>query len=240
MTRDHDEMSQKAASHLARALRRKPGLLLGLATGATPTRTYERLAQMRTRRPALFRGVRIVKLDEWLGLPMDHPATCETYLREHVLGPWAVPRSRYRGFRSRPRDARAECARLARWLARQGPFDLCVLGLGRNGHLLMNEPADALPAGPHVARLAASTRAHSMVRAMKTPPRRGLTMGLADILRARAILLLVSGAQKAAALRRLLSGRVTTRCPASLLWLHPDVTVLCDRDALPGGPGAGR
>jgi galactosamine-6-phosphate isomerase len=234
MARDHDEMSQKAATLLARALRQKPGLLLGLATGATPTRAYERLAAMRRRGTSLFRRVRIVKLDEWLGLPPAHPATCETYLRENVLGPWGVPRSRYHGFRSRPRDARAECARLARWLARHGPFDLCVLGLGRNGHLLMNEPADALPAGPHVARLAASTRAHSMVRAMKTPPRRGLTMGLADILRSRAILLLVSGRHKAAPLRRLLSGRVTTRCPASLLWLHPDVTILCDRDALPG------
>ena len=150
---------------------------------------------MRTRRPALFRGVRIVKLDEWLGLPMDHPATCETYLRENVLGPWAVPRSRYQGFRSRPRDPRAECARLARWLAPR-PLRPVRPGAGRNGHLLMNEPADGLAAGPHVARLAASTRAHSMVRAMKTPPRRGLTMGLADILRSRAILLLVSGAPR--------------------------------------------
>ena len=240
MARDHDEMSQKAASHLARALRRKPGLLLGLATGATPTRAYQRLARMRRTRPALFQGVRIVKLDEWLGLPMDHPATCETYLREKVLRPWGVPRSRYHGFPSRPRDPGAECARLARWLARHGPFDLCVLGLGRNGHLLMNEPAEALSAGPHVARLAASTRAHSMVRAMKAPPRRGLTMGLADILRSRAILLLVSGGHKAAPLRRLLSGRVTTRCPASLLWLHPDVTVFCDRDAWPAGPRIAR
>jgi galactosamine-6-phosphate isomerase len=237
---DHDAMSRKAASHLARALRRKPDLRLGLATGATPTRTYERLAQMRTRRPGLFRAVRIVKLDEWLGLPMDHPASCETYLRENVLGPWGVPRARYHGFHSRPPDARAECARLARWLARHGPLDLCVLGLGRNGHLLMNEPAAVLAAGPHVARLAPSTRAHSMVRAMKAPPRRGLTMGLADILRSRAVLLLVSGSHKAAPLRRLLRGGVTTRCPASLLWLHPDVTVLCDRDALPGGLGAGR
>ena len=240
MARDHEDMSQKAAARMARALRGKPGLLLGLATGATPTRTYERLAQMRRGRPTLFRGVRIVKLDEWLGLPADHPATCATYLRENVLGPWGVPRSRYHGFRSRPRDARAECARLARWLARHGPLDLCVLGLGRNGHLLMNEPAEALTAGPHVARLAAQTRAHSMLRSMKTPPRRGLTLGLGDILQSRAILLLVSGRHKAAPLRRMLSGRVTTRCPASLLWLHPDVTVLCDRAARPAVRGRHR
>jgi galactosamine-6-phosphate isomerase len=233
IARDHDEMSRKAAILIARALRQKPGLALGLATGATPTRTYERLAQRRRRQPALFRGVRVVKLDEWLGLPLDHPATCETYLREQVLGPWGVPRSRYLGFHSRPRHPRAECARVARGLARRGRLDLCVLGLGRNGHLLMNEPAPALAAGPHVARLAPSTRAHSMVRALKAPPRRGLTMGMADILRSRAILVLVSGREKTAPLRRMMSGAVTTRCPASLLWLHPDVTVLCDREAWP-------
>jgi galactosamine-6-phosphate isomerase len=231
IARDHDEMSQKAAARIARELRRKPRLLLGLATGATPTRTYAGLAQMRAREPSLLRRVRIVKLDEWLGVPMRHAATCETYLRENVLGPWQVARSRYRGFRSQPPDAAAECARLARWLARHGPLDLCVLGLGRNGHLLMNEPADALRAGPHVARLTPSTRAHSMVRALKNPPRRGLTVGLADILRSTAILLLVSGRHKMVPLRRMMSGRVTTRCPASLLWLHPDVTVYCDRES---------
>jgi galactosamine-6-phosphate isomerase len=231
IARDHDDISRRAAARIAGALRRNPGLLLGLATGATPTRTYQRLARMRARQPSPFRAVRIVKLDEWLGLPMDHPATCETYLRQNVLGPWGVPRKRYHGFPSRLRDAAAECARQARWLARHGPFDLCVLGLGTNGHLLMNEPADALPPGPHVARLAATTRAHSMLRALTAPPRRGLTMGLGDILRSRAILLLVSGRAKATPLRRMLSGRVTTRCPASFLWLHPDVTVLCDRDA---------
>jgi 6-phosphogluconolactonase/glucosamine-6-phosphate isomerase/deaminase len=95
----------------------------------------------------------------------------------------------------------------------------------------MNEPATALRPGPHVARLAASTRRHSMLEGLKTLPRRGLTLGMADILQSRAILLLVSGRQKAAPLRRMLSGRVTTRCPASFLSLHPDVTIYCDRAA---------
>ena len=158
IARDHGAMSRQAAARIARDVRRRPDLLLGLATGATPTRTYAELAEMGAREPSL---------------PMRHPATCETYLRENVLGPWEVARSRYHGFQSQPHDAAAECARLARWLARHGPLDLCVLGLGRNGHLLMNGPAVALRAGPHVARLAPSTRAHSMVKAMKTPPRRG-------------------------------------------------------------------
>jgi galactosamine-6-phosphate isomerase len=231
VAKDHEQLSRDAAARIAAAIRRKPGLLLGVVTGASPTRTYEQLAERRAAEPTLFRRVRIVKLDEWLGLPPRHPASCESYLREKLLGPAGIPRSRYQGFHIRPPDAGADCARLARWLSRHGPIDLCVLGLGRNGHLLMNEPAAALTPGPHVARLAASTRRHSMLEGLKTLPRRGLTMGMADILQSRAILLLVSGGPKVAPLRRMLSGRVTTRCPASFLWLHRDVTVYCDRAA---------
>jgi putative deaminase/isomerase len=237
---DHEHSSRRAAQRIAVAVRRKPALLLGLATGATPTLVYARLAQMRAGRPSLFRRVRVVKLDEWLGLPMHHSGTCETYLREKVLGPWGIARSRYQGFRSRPKDERAECARVARWLSRHGPIDLCVLGLGTNGHLLLNEPAASLSPGPHVARLSSTTRRHSMVRAMKRPPTHGLTIGLADILRSRTILLLVSGRHKAAPLERMMTGGVTARCPASFLWLHPDVTVYCDREAGRALPGARR
>ena len=231
VAKDHEEMSRLAAARIAAAIRRKPDLLLGVVTGASPTRTYEHLARMRAVEPWLFRRVRVVKLDEWLGLPPRHPASCESYLRERLLRPLRIPRSRYQGFQPRPKDAGAECARLARWLERHGPIDVCVLGLGRNGHLLMNEPAAALRSGPHVARLAASTRRHSMLEGLKTLPRLGLTMGMADILQSRAVLLLVSGRQKVAPLRRMLSGRVSTRCPASFLRLHPDVTVYCDRAA---------
>ena len=228
---DHEGSSQRAARRIAAALRRRPDLLFGLATGETPTRTYARLAGMRDREPSLFRRVRVIKMDEWLGLPMHHPSTCETYLRERVLEPWGVSPSRYEGFDSRPKDPELECARLSGWLARHGPIDLCVLGLGTNGHLLMNEPATSLVPGPHVARLSPATRRHSMVRSLSAPPRRGLTLGLGDILQSKEILLLVSGRHKAIALRRMTGGGVTTRCPASFLSLHPDVTVLCDREA---------
>lgn len=230
---DHEQMSRRAAARIAAAIRRKPALLLGVVTGATPTRTYEHLAARRAAEPALFARVRILKLDEWLGLPPRHPASCESYIQRNLLGPLRIARARYEGFRTRPKDAAADAARVARWLARQGPIDLCVLGLGRNGHLLMNEPGPALPPGPHVARLASSTRRHSMLTGLATPPRRGLTMGLADILRSREVLLLVSGRAKRAALARALEGTVTTRCPASFLWLHPNATVYSDRAAGP-------
>ena len=229
--KDEADLSRHAAAQVLRALRRNPDLLLGVATGRSPTLTYARLAAARAREPALFRRLRVLTLDEWLGLPARHPGSCEAYVREKLLGPLGVDRSRYRGWRTESRAPRLECERMSRWLRRHGPIDLCVLGLGQNGHLLMNEPAPAIDPAPHVARLAESTRRHSMLQSARTVPRFGLTVGLADVLRTRAILLLVSGRAKRAALERMLCGPVSTRCPASFLWLHPDVTVHYDEAA---------
>lgn len=233
-------MSRRAEGHILRALRRKPGLLLGVATGDTPARTYERLAKRGASEPALFRRARIVGLDEWLGLPARHPLTCASYIQKRIVRPLRIARARSQGFRATARDPRREAGRMSRWLSRNGPLDLCILGLGRNGHLLMNEPAAALPPFAHVARLAPSTRRHPTLRGLETPPRRGLTLGLGEILQSKAILLLVSGRHKRAALKRTLSGSVSPRCPASFLWLHPDVTVCCDRAAAPGAGKAPR
>ena len=230
---DHEEMSRRACAVVVAEVRTKPGLLLGVATGDTPTRTYERLAEVRIEEPALFDHCLILALDEWLGLPPGHPASCQSYLREKLLGPLRIPVSRYRGFRAQAKDPEAECRRMSRWLGRSGPMDVCILGLGRNGHLLMNEPGAALSYAPHRARLAESTRRHSMLTSAKTAPRFGLTLGLADVLQARRILLLVSGRQKRLPLRRMLAGQVSAACPASFLWLHGDVTVYCDRAAAP-------
>lgn len=231
LVEDYEDMSRRAAAHILLALRRRPELLLGVVTGDTPRRTYERLAEARAGRPALFRRLRVVTLDEWLGLPKRHASSCETFVRRTIVGPLGVDRSRRQGWRSDARSPLAECRRMSRWLGREGPMDVCVLGLGRNGHLLMNEPGPALDPTPHAARLAPSTRRHPMLRSARPRPRFGLTLGLADILRSKAILLLVSGRHKAAPLKRMLAGAVFTRCPASFLWLHPDVTVYCDREA---------
>ena len=155
-----EEMSRAAADFLIAELRRKPDLLLCTATGASPTRTYEMLAEERGRNAGLFQRLRILKLDEWGGLAMDDPGSCECYLQQHVLGPLGVSKDRYTGFQSQPNDPDAECARMRSWLGANGPIDVCLLGLGTNGHLAMNEPADVLDPFAHVAQLAQTTLAH--------------------------------------------------------------------------------
>lgn len=230
---DYDDMSRRAARDVLREVRRKPDLLLGVATGDSPLGTYERLARERAKGRAQFGAMRVLALDEWIGLAPGHPVACETYVRDRILGPLGIRSAQYQGFGSKARHRQAECRRVAAWLERQGPMDLCILGLGRNGHLLMNEPAKTLEPEAHVARLAPSTRRHPTLKAAGVSPRFGYTLGLGDVLQSKRILLLVSGRHKAAPLRRILEGRVTTACPASFLWLHGDVTIYCDRAASP-------
>ncbi len=231
---DYRAMSRAAADWLAAEIERKPDSLLCLATGSSPALTYELLAAQAAERPELFRKARILKLDEWGGLPMSHPSTCESYLRERLVKPLGLKRDRFFGWRSQPADPEAECRRIESWLQRHGPIDLCVLGLGLNGHLGFNEPAPALRPGPHVARLSRTSLTHSMLRGGAEGLLHGLTLGMADILRAAKALLLVSGAPKRRPMRRLLARRIAPGFPASFLWLHPSWTLLCDRAAACG------
>ncbi len=232
----YEAMSRAAADLVCGELRRQPDLLLCVSAGATPARTYEILAARYCRQPKLFERMRVVQIDEWGGLAPRDPATCEMDLSHKVLDPLRVSRNRFKGLRTDATDLEAECDRMQGWLAANGPIDVCILGLGTNGHVGMNEPAEALAPRTHVATLAESSRGHGMLKDMAKKPRYGLTLGLADILGSRRVLLLVNGKRKRPAVRRLMRPEISTLFPASFLWLHPDATVLCDRDAAPDFP----
>lgn len=228
----YEEMSRRAARTLMHRIVHEPDVLLCAATGSSPTGTYEIMAEAWHGRPDLTGRLRVVKLDEWGGLTKSDAGSCEAYLRRHLLGPLNIPDDRYLGFRGDAPDAQDECRAVADRLGAAGPIGVCVLGLGLNGHLGFNEPADALRPHAHVAMLSAESLAHPMVRDAGKPIRYGLTLGVADILQSRSILLLVNGRHKRQALRRLLEDRtVSPQFPASILWLHTDVTCLCDADA---------
>jgi galactosamine-6-phosphate isomerase len=228
---DYEALSRQGADILIECLRHTPDALVCLAAGATPTRMYALVAEHYRREPKLFERMRVLKLDEWGGLAMDDPASCEQFLRQTLVEPLRL-QERYVAFNSQPADPASESARIADWLNVHGPIDLCVLGLGMNGHLGFNEPGPHLIPHAHVAELSAESSSHAMLDQARTRPTYGLTIGMADILQARQVLLLVSGPGKSGPLRILLRGEISTEFPASLLWLHPNVTLLCDSPAM--------
>lgn len=225
-------MSRAAADRVLAALGRKPDLLLCAATGHSPLGLYRLLAEEARQDPARFAAMRVLKLDEWGGVPPEDPQTCESYLRAELLGPLNISEDRYFSFASDPADPAAECARIQALIAAQGPIDLCVLGLGRNGHIAFNEPAEELQPHCHVAALSADSMQHSMAAQMARKPSYGLCIGVADILQSKEVLLLVAGAGKETAYQQLMQRRISTRLPASLLWLHPGASALVDAPAL--------
>jgi len=236
VVRDSEAVGRAGADLVISELRAKPNLLLCTATGASPTRTYELLAEESRKSPQLFKQLRILKLDEWGGLAMDDPGSCEAYLRRYVLGPLAISSDRYTGFQSEPKNPDQEATRIRQWVAEHGPIDICILGLGTNGHLAMNEPAEMLQPFAHVAELAQTTLGHGMLAAAKRKPAYGLTLGLAEIFHSERVLLLVSGSNKSQQLTRLRTQEISTQFPASLLWLHPNVSCFCDEAAAGGKP----
>lgn len=228
------ELGEQAADFIVAQLQQKPDLLLCVSAGGTPTQTYQCLAQRYARQPRRFARLRIIQIDEWGGLPRHSQASCEADLRQKILLPLGIEPGRFAGFRSDTPDPEAECRGVSQWLAVNGPIDICILGLGFNGHIAMNEPGTSAKLLAHVAKLAPSSRHHPMLKGLARKPTCGLTLGLGQILQSRKVLLLVSGKKKRAVLRRLMTPEITTRFPASFLWLHPDATVLCDQEAIDG------
>ncbi len=230
---DYAAMSRRGATVAMEHLRGNPAALLCAASGSSPLGVYSELAKMYASDAQLFSALRVIKLDEWGPLTADDPASCEFYIRTKVCEPLGVDAGRYVTFRGDAADPEAECAAFARALRSAGPIDICVLGIGVNGHVGMNEPADWLLETAHVAELAKESQGHGMLANALTQPTYGMTLGMGDILRSRLVLLLVSGAKKREAMAEFMTRRITTRFPASLLWTHPNAYIIADRQAMP-------
>lgn len=227
-----DDLSTRASALVLAELAATPDLQLCAATGHSPSGVYRALVDAAHAEPGLCSRLRIVGLDEWGGAAAATPGSSREYLQTHLIEPLGVSADRVLAFDGAAPDPAAECDRVRRALERRGPIDLCVLGLGTNGHVGFNEPGPFLLPYCHVARLTDATRQHAMARAMTPVPAFGLTLGLGEILAARRVLLLVTGGGKRDAAAGLRSGQVTPALPASFLWLHRHADCLIDRGVL--------
>jgi glucosamine-6-phosphate deaminase len=239
---DYAAMSRRAAAVIDAAVRADPTIVLALPTGATPVGTYAALGDLHRRTGTDWSQVTTFNLDEYVGVAPDHPASYAAYMQAHLFTVVNLAAARRHVPDGLAADPGGEAARYEAAIDAAGGIDLAVLGIGPNGHLGFNEPAERLTGATHVAELSEETwRRNFPDLAAQAPARearvgerpfgRAYTMGIATILQARRILLLASGVSKRGILRAALEGPVTPRNPASFLQLHSDVTLVLDREA---------
>ena len=212
----------------------RPSTQSGLATGSTPVGAYKQLIEWNKQGDLSFAEVGSVNLDEYVGLAPTHDQSYRYFMQTKLFDHVDIVTENTNVPSGQAADAAAECARYEQVVADLGYADLQLLGLGRNGHIGFNEPCDHFPVATHLVDLTESTidaNARFFASADDVP-KQALTMGIGTIMKARKILIVASGADKADAVRRAFAGPITPDMPASILQLHPDVTLVADEAAL--------
>ena len=230
---DYTAMSRQAANLISAQVIVKPNCVLGLATGSTPIGTYKQLIEWYNKGDLSFANVRSVNLDEYKGLSGDHDQSYRYFMQNNLFNHVDIDVANTSVPNGKAEDADAECAAYDAHIRELGGIDLQLLGMGHNGHIGFNEPADEFVGPTHVVELAQSTiDANKRFFASEADvPRYALTMGMAAILQARSVVVVVSGEDKAEIVHKAFFGPITPRVPASLLQLHPNVTVVGDEAA---------
>jgi glucosamine-6-phosphate deaminase len=234
LKRDSEEISCQAAELAAAAVRKKPELVLGLATGSTMVGVYEHLVQFHKEGSLDFSRVVTFNLDEYLGLAATHPQSFHHFMQEHFFSHVNVnPKNIHIPDGTISGDYDEYCTSYEGAIRKAGGIDLQILGIGRNGHIGFNEPTSSLASRTRLKVLSQETmddNAKSFAPGEKSP-RGAITMGIGTILEARRIILLASGAAKAAAVAKSIEGPIASAVSASALQLHPEVTFIVDEQA---------
>lgn len=234
--KNYEEMSEVAANILADVMKAKPACVLGLATGSTPVGMYKKLIEKNAAGEIDFSAVTTVNLDEYYPISPDNDQSYRYFMNENLFNHVNIDKTRSFVPDGMAADPVAACEAYEETVAAVGAADIQVLGIGQNGHIGFNEPAEALEVKTHVTGLTESTiKANARFFATEADvPTKALTMGIGTILGAKKIIILANGAAKHEAVSKMLAGKLDTSCPASMLNLHADVTVICDEAAFRG------
>ena len=231
---DYKGMSRKAAAIIASQVTLKADSVLGLATGSTPIGMYEQLVEWHKAGELDFSAVKTVNLDEYVGLAPDHDQSYRYFMNDNLFNHVNIDKANTHVPNGLAADPAVECERYDRVVEEMGGVDIQVLGMGHNGHIGFNEPADHFPLGTNLVDLQESTiNANARFFASKDEvPKQAMTMGIHTIMKAKKILVVVNGEGKADIVKKAFTGPVTPQVPASILQLHPDVVLVGDKAAL--------
>lgn len=232
--KNYQELSKRAAAILLEEIHSNPKLVLGLATGSTPVGTYEELIKSYKRGEVDFSKVRTFNLDEYIGLEGTHPNSYRYFMNEKLFNHINISIENTFIPDGRAQDLIDEGRRYDKHIEEIGGIDIQILGIGTNGHIAFNEPARELNVGTSVVDLTESTINDNrrFFSSREVVPKTAVSMGIGSIMKAKKIILLASGRNKAEIMNKLLSSStISTDMPASFLLLHPDVTIILDKEA---------
>ncbi|MBI1925454.1 glucosamine-6-phosphate deaminase [Candidatus Poribacteria bacterium] len=230
----YEEISKEAAEIIRAALLKKPNLVLGLATGNTPIGLYDKLARMHKAEGLDFSRVVTFNLDEYVGIPVDHPESYHTFMERYLFSTVNTPASNHYIPQSTTDNLEEFCEGYEERIRHFGGIDIQVLGIGTNGHIGFNEPSSSLGSRTRLKTLAPATiQAHlqNFGGDAEAVPRMAITMGIGTIMEAKQCLLLANGESKADTIARCIEGPITAEVPASALQMHPRSIILVDEAA---------
>lgn len=232
--KDYEEMSRKAAGIVSAQIIMKPDCVLGLATGSTPVDLYKQLIEWYRNGDLDFSGVRTVNLDEYKGISRENDQSYYYFMHQNLFDHVNIPAENTHLPDGMEPDSEKECRRYEELIQSMGSVDLQLLGIGHNGHIGFNEPADAFDKLVHCVNLTQSTIEANkrFFASAEEVPRQAYTMGIQTIMRSKKILIIANGEGKADIVRDAFFGPITPMVPASVLQLHNDVTLVADEAAL--------
>ena len=234
ITKDYDAMSRRAAKFVRELIEKKPDAVIGFATGSTPIGLYKELIRMHKEEGIDFSKIVTFNLDEYIGLPKDHPESYHTFMWENLFKHINVNPSNVHIPDGTVPDVEAYCQWYEERIKKFGGIDLQILGIGRDGHIGFNEPGSSLGSRTRIKTLARETiedNARFFDGDINKVPRQAITMGVGTIMEARTLLLLASGKNKAEAVKKTVEGPITAMVPASIMQLHPKAILVLDEEA---------
>ena len=234
ITKDYEELSVRAAQVMLETVKGNPYAVLGLATGTTPLGLYAHMIADHEKCGTSYAHIRTVNLDEYAGLAPEHSQSYRRFMQENFFDHINIPRENTHVPNGLAPDLEAECRRYNQVIQSLGGIDIQLLGMGHNGHIGFNEPGQAFELETHVVDLTDNTiDANARFFASRDEvPRQAITMGIKSIMQARHILVVVSGTDKAEIVKKAFFGPVTPKVPASILQMHPHVSLVADEAAL--------
>lgn len=229
---DYQEISQKAFEEIKKTVTEKPDAVLGLATGSSPVGLYQLMIKDHEENGTSYRQVRTYNLDEYVGLPKEHPESYYSFMHRNLFDGLDIPEENIH-IPSSEGDLKEQCEAYNRALD-ENVIDVQILGIGSNGHIGFNEPGTSFDSVTHVVDLNLSTiqdNARFFDNDITKVPVQAITMGISNVMAAKKIILVANGENKANAIQACVMGPVTENVPASVLQEHPDVVIIVDKAA---------